>query len=89
LKIYPRFKKEDLILVPDYPTPDGSLIEVAEKSIMWLKFIVKGKQTHAMMPGKGINANRAASNLICRLDEMLHKNYSEKNGLFDPPESTF
>jgi succinyl-diaminopimelate desuccinylase len=89
LEVYPGFKKKDLILVPDFPSPDGSLIEVAEKSIMWLKFVVKGKQTHGSTPEKGINANRVASELVCRLDKMLHKSYPKKNELFDPPNSTF
>jgi succinyl-diaminopimelate desuccinylase len=89
LKVYPGFKKEDLILVPDFPSPDGSLIEVAEKSIMWLKFVAKGKQTHGSTPEKGINANRVASELICRLDKMLHESYPKRNELFDPPNSTF
>jgi len=89
LKVYPGFKKEDLILVPDFPTPDGSLIEVAEKSIMWLKFVVKGKTAHASMPEKGINANRVSSQLIYKLDKMLHGGYPKKNKLFDPPASTF
>lgn len=89
VNVYNGFKKDDLILVPDFPSPNGSLIEVAEKSIMWLKFVVKGKQTHGSMPEKGINANRAACNLTCKLDERLHKICSVKNDLFDPPISTF
>ncbi|HIH97097.1 MAG TPA: peptidase dimerization domain-containing protein [Thermoplasmata archaeon] len=89
MKVYPGFKKEDLILVPDFPSKEGGLIEVAEKSIMWLKFVVEGKQAHPSTPEEGINANRVASELICRLDKMLHKRYLKKNELFDPPNSTF
>ena len=31
------FNKQDLIIVPDAGVPDGSMIEVAEKSIYWVK----------------------------------------------------
>jgi len=83
------FKREDLIVVPDYPTPDGSKIEVAEKSIAWLRFVTHGGQCHASMPAKGNNAHRAAAHLLCEIDEMLHQRYGAKNELFDPPLSTF
>ncbi|MFW6128489.1 MAG: M20/M25/M40 family metallo-hydrolase, partial [Halobacteriota archaeon] len=41
------FDKEDLIVVPDAGSPQGDQIEIAEKSILWLKFSVQGKQGHA------------------------------------------
>ena len=31
------FGKDDLYLVPDAGDPEGAMIEVSEKSIMWLK----------------------------------------------------
>jgi succinyl-diaminopimelate desuccinylase len=37
------FNHDDLIVVPDSGNPQGSLIEVAEKSILWLCFKTKGK----------------------------------------------
>ena len=52
------FHQNDFVYVPDFGEPDGSLIEVAEKHILWLKINVKGKQTHASTPEKGINATR-------------------------------
>ncbi|MGD0781459.1 MAG: M20/M25/M40 family metallo-hydrolase, partial [Candidatus Aminicenantales bacterium] len=67
---------------------DGTLIEVAEKSILWLKFKVLGKQTHGSMPEKGINAFKAASFYIAELDK-LYAIYPHSNPLFDPPISTF
>jgi succinyl-diaminopimelate desuccinylase len=81
-------KNHDLILVPDAGEPDGSMIEIAEKSIVWIKFTSKGKQTHASLPAKGINAFRAASNLVVRLNQ-LHNIFGEKDDVFDPPLSTF
>ena len=42
---------------------DGSEIEIAEKSILWLRFRVRGKQCHASTPQKGINAFEAGAEL--------------------------
>jgi succinyl-diaminopimelate desuccinylase len=82
------FNKEDFIVVPDAGVPDGSMIEVAEKSIYWLKIGTKGKQCHASTPEQGINAHRAAAHLITRLGK-LYEIYSQSNEVFDPPISTF
>ncbi len=83
------FGKNDMAIVPDGGTPDGHFIEVAEKSIMWLRFVVNGKQAHASMPPAGVNARRAASYLAVYLDEYLHDVYADRDSLFDPPYSTF
>ncbi len=83
------FKKEDLIIVPDAGSPDGTMIEVAEKSILWAKFIVRGKQTHASTPNLGINPHRAGANLLVKIDKALHQQFKNKNKVFDPPLSTF
>lgn len=83
------FKKDDLIIVPDAGSQDGSMIEVAEKSILWTRFVVKGKQTHASTPHLGINPHRAGANLIVKLDRLLHKKFNQRNRVFDPPISTF
>jgi succinyl-diaminopimelate desuccinylase len=64
------------------------MIEVAEKSIVWLKFTTKGMQCHASAPEKGVNAFRAASHLIVKLSS-LHDTFDAKNKIFDPPISTF
>ncbi|MGC8927532.1 MAG: M20 family metallo-hydrolase [Myxococcota bacterium] len=90
LKDHPElFRKEDLIIVPDAGSPDSTMIEVAEKSILWIKFVVKGKQAHASTPNLGINPHRAGASLIVRLDKALHKTFNLKNKVFDPPISTF
>jgi len=82
------FRPQDWIIVPDAGNEDGSLIEVAEKSILWLKFKTLGKQTHGSMPEKGINAFKAASFLVAALNG-LHAAFPDKDPLFDPPISTF
>ena len=82
------FGKEDLIIIPDAGEPDGSVIEVAEKSILWLKFETFGKQVHASTPDRGINAYKAAIHLGYQLNE-LYKIYNIIDPVFDPPISTF
>jgi len=82
------FAKDDLIIIPDAGEPDGSMIEIAEKSILWLKIKTLGKQVHASVPQQGINAFKAAAQLVVELDR-LHQKFSKKNALFDPPISTF
>lgn len=82
------FKKEDLIVVPDSGEPDGRDIEIAEKSILWLRFNTKGAQCHGSRPCLGKNAFLASSYLIVEL-QSLYKKYSLHDKLFNPPESTF
>jgi len=82
------FRKKDIIIVPDAGSEDGRLIEVAEKSILWLKFTTVGRQAHASTPEKGINSFKAASFLVTALDK-LHTLFPREDPLFDPPRSTF
>ena len=82
------FNHDDLIVVPDSGNPEGSLIEVAEKSILWLCFKTKGKQCHGSNPQLGNNAFFAASHLVTKLAK-LKKLFPKSDPLFDPPESTF
>ncbi len=82
------FGKEDMFFVPDSGSEDGSLIEVAEKSIMWMKVITHGKQCHASRPSLGINAFKAASEMITKFQK-LYKKFPKKDRLYEPPISTF
>jgi succinyl-diaminopimelate desuccinylase len=82
------FRKQDLIIVPDAGNEEGTMIEVAEKSILWLKFKTLGKQAHGSTPEKGINSFRAASFLVTELNN-LYKIFPDKDTLFDPSISTF
>ncbi len=82
------FSAQDLIVVPDGGNPEGTMIEVAEKSMLWLKFIVTGKQCHGSTPHKGRNSLYGAARLIVEL-EKLKKDYAVEDGLFSPPMSTF
>ena len=84
------FGKEDQFLVPDGGRPDGNMVEVAEKNMLWVKLTVCGEQTHASTPKAGANANRAAAYLTVALDEHLYKKFNKKNTLFAPESgSTF
>src|SRR3989339_239373 len=49
------FSPQDLIIVPDAGSNDGTMIEVAEKSILWLKVTLLGQQGHASRPHKAKN----------------------------------
>jgi succinyl-diaminopimelate desuccinylase len=76
-----------MFLVPDVGSQKGDAIEIAEKSILWLKFEVYGRQTHASMPV--MNASRRAMKFILDLDEKLHAKFNLRDELFNPPYSTF
>ncbi|MBN1543477.1 M20 family metallo-hydrolase [candidate division KSB1 bacterium] len=82
------FGTDDWIIVPDAGDPQGRFIEVAEKTILWIRFHLRGKQCHASTPAQGVNAHRAAANLIVRLDE-LHRFFDRVDPVFDPPTTTF
>jgi succinyl-diaminopimelate desuccinylase len=83
------FEKNDLVVVPDGGNGDGSFIEIAEKSSLWLKISTFGKQAHASRPSDGLNANRVGMEFALALDKMLHEKYPARDDYFDPPESTF
>ena len=82
------FSPEDLIIVPDAGNEDGTMIEIAEKSMLWLKFTINGRQCHASTPHKGKNSLVGAARLIVALGELKEK-FAASNPLFSPPISTF
>ncbi|POZ92521.1 M20 family metallo-hydrolase [Petrotoga halophila] len=83
------FKEGDWFYVPDAGEPDGSFIEVAEKSIMWLKITTIGKQGHASMPNISINAHRAGMDFAVAVDKYFHETYNQRDDLFNYPYSSF
>ncbi len=82
------FHPNDLIIAPDSGDEQGIKIEVAEKSILWIRCETIGKQTHASMPERGINAHNAAAHLIVKMNG-LYKEFPKKDEVYDPPISTF
>jgi succinyl-diaminopimelate desuccinylase len=83
------FRKDDLILVPDHGDPDGRMIELTEKALLWIKVTVRGKQCHASMPNLGNNAFRASMLFGTKVDRILHERFPEKDIRFDHPFSSF
>lgn len=83
------FEKDDLFIVQDCGDPEGREIEIAEKSTLWFKFTVLGKQCHASIPDLGVNAFEAAANLGVRLSNGLRAKFSKRDPLFSPDVSTF
>ncbi len=83
------FDENDLIIIPDFGTPDGNYIEIAEKNILWIKFKIKGKQCHGSTPNDGINTDVLMFNFANNLYNMLYTKYDKKDELFSPSYSTF
>ncbi|MBM4394688.1 MAG: M20 family metallo-hydrolase [Deltaproteobacteria bacterium] len=82
------FRPEDEFVVPDAGNEDGSLAEVAEKTILWLKVRTVGKQVHASTPHLGKNAFVAGASLVVKL-RALYEQFDRRDPIFDPPMSTF
>lgn len=83
------FGKEDSFMVPDGGNAEGTMIEIAEKNMMWLKITTTGKQAHASTPNAGNNAFVAGSHLVVALRD-LYKKFNKRNNLFgDISCSTF
>ena len=90
LKTAPHFfGSDDLYIVPDAGSPKADIIEVAEKSQLWLKVQTTGVQCHASTPQKGRNAFLAASEMALACHNALRAAFADANPLFDPPYSTF
>ncbi|MFW3146315.1 MAG: M20 family metallo-hydrolase [Thermoplasmatota archaeon] len=83
------FRKSDLILVPDHGEPEGKVIELCEKTLLWVKVTVRGKQCHASMPGLGANAFRASMLFGTDVDGVLHERFKRFDPSFDHPVSSF
>ncbi|WP_243311634.1 M20 family metallo-hydrolase [Fundidesulfovibrio agrisoli] len=82
------FGPKDLFLIPDFGVPSSEMVEIAEKSMLWLKVTVIGKQCHASSPEEGVNTLVASSAMILRLTR-LHDRFPAVNPLFKPSNSTF
>lgn len=82
------FREDDLFLIPDSGEPSSEQVEVAEKSMFWVKVVVEGRQCHASTPGQGVNSLVPCAEFILRIKE-LESLYPAENALYDPPQSTF
>ncbi|MBR5866363.1 MAG: M20 family metallo-hydrolase [Spirochaetaceae bacterium] len=82
------FNPEDLIIIPDGGDSEGKTIEVAEKNLIWLKVVIRGKQAHGSRPDEGVNAALAGCDLAMKLNG-LEQVFGKRDELFEPPYSTF
>ena len=83
------FNEDDLIVVPDSGTEEGNIIEVAEKSILWLKVVVNGKQGHASRPDLAVNASKLGMIFMLSIEKSLHEKFNASDKTFEYPLSTF
>jgi succinyl-diaminopimelate desuccinylase len=65
------------------------LIDIVEKTILWVKVAVKGKQCHASIPDLGKNAFRASMLFGTLVDQALHEKFNIHDASFDYPYSSF
>ncbi len=82
------FNEGDMFVVPDFGNAAGSLVEIAEKHVLWLRITTEGKQCHGSTPHRGHNAMLAGSAVVVAL-QTLYAYFPEQDALFDPPMSTF
>ena len=82
------FRTDDYYIVADGGCSSGLKIEIAEKGVLWFKFHIKGKATHASTPHLGKNTLRVTAKLILKLNE-LHSIFPLEDKIFEPPYSTF
>ncbi len=82
------FRPNDLVVIPDGGDSKGETVEVAEKNLLWLKFVTKGKQAHGSRPDLGANAHLAGCALALRLNA-LEETFERRDALFEPDRSTF
>ncbi len=83
------FTDDDVIMVPDWGSPGGSMIEVSEKHLVWLHFDIEGKTTHGSTPELGINAFRVSTCLLMDLMESFEREFCKKDEIYLPHVSTF
>ena len=83
------FVPKDAFIVPDWGVTKGDAVEVSEKSLVWLKVSVHGKQGHASTPNEAINAHRAGAYLTTAIDANLPRKFRATDSLFRPWTSTF
>ena len=83
------FAQGDAFVVPDRGVALGDEVEVAEKSLLWFRVTVRGKQGHASLPSEAVNAHRAGAFLTTLIDASLPKRFPATDPLFRPWTSTF
>ncbi|GHV03863.1 acetylornithine deacetylase [Spirochaetia bacterium] len=83
------FRKDDMVLIPDGGDSEGASIEIAEKNLVWARFVTHGLQAHGSRPDQGANAHLAGADLAVRLHYGLSEKFADHDPLFEPDYSTF
>lgn len=83
------FAADDWYLVPDAGSPEGDVVEMAEKAQLWLRITTTGRQCHASAPERGRNAFLAGAEAAVACHAALNSAFSGRDPLFSPPVSTF
>ena len=83
------FQTGDIALIPDGGDSAGESIEIAEKNLLWVRFVTRGVQSHGSRPDQGVNAHLAGADLALRLHHGLSEQFNERDNLFEPDYSTF
>ncbi len=83
------FSEDDVFIVPDWGSPQGSMVDIAEKDLIWLRFEVIGKTTHGSTPNRGQNAFRVGTYFLSELMSKFAREFNEADPIFDPSTSTF
>ncbi|MCL2270178.1 MAG: M20 family metallo-hydrolase [Treponema sp.] len=83
------FQTGDIALIPDGGDSKGESIEIAEKNLLWVRFVTRGVQVHGSRPDMGINAHLAGADLVLRLHHELSEKFNEHDDLFEMDCSTF
>jgi succinyl-diaminopimelate desuccinylase len=82
-------QKDDMVIIPDAGDPRGEAMEIAEKNLLWIRFVTRGIQSHASRPDLGANAHLAGADLAVRLHHELSARFADHDPLFEPGYSTF
>ncbi|MCL2147994.1 MAG: M20 family metallo-hydrolase [Methanomassiliicoccaceae archaeon] len=83
------FSKDDVFIVPDWGSPGGELVDVAEKDLIWINFNVTGKSTHGSTPDRGVNAFKVGAAFLVDLLAEFGREFPDENEMFIPRGSTF
>ena len=83
------FQPNDMVIIPDGGDSRGETMEVAEKNLIWARFVTRGLQTHGSRPDQGANAHLAGAELAVRLHYDLSAKFGDHDPLFEPDYSTF
>ncbi|MDR2741849.1 MAG: M20 family metallo-hydrolase [Treponema sp.] len=83
------FRPDDMLLIPDGGDPRGETIEIAEKNLIWARFVTSGRQAHGSRPDLGVNAHLAGADLAVRLHRRLSEKFADRDPLFEPDYSSF